>query len=516
MKYVAHSVACSVFRSLSWFGVLLFTPQLWATPTVGQATLVIGQARIVGVDGMVTAAQVGTPVRVGDKIETQAGGHVYLRFVDGANLSVRPMSRMWIESYSHNPQQPQLGAIKFKLEEGVARSITGAWGEAARDRFRLNTPVAAIGVRGTDFTVRSDPERTTATVYTGAIVFAPLSNGCAQTVGPCQTSTATLLSGDMRGQMLELASRDNAAPLLVANTALARVVRPSPVAAVELVASLGKAVVPDPTETRHDTNTAALKTIGVETRGVAVAHMEVPAPPTPAPVPMPEPPVAHIPTPPPEPTPPPVAQTPSPVPDVSVTVAPAEPPAPVTPVGPPEVKQLAWAKFPWTPSPNADADAFLIAFTQAATAGLERVGSDGAYALMRLPTSQGPSTSMTTGSATTLVPSDTIVNFRLAQATAHLLPERWLAPQSVAVLGGNFQVDFSRSLFQTSLALQNNQIGFQSIQSSGDILANGSLKATSGDASVLGVVTTDRQEAAYAFEKLIPAGALRGVTLWGR
>ena len=37
------------------------------------------------------------------------------------------------------------------------RSITGQWGEAARDRFRLNTPIAAIGVRGTDFIVEQKP-----------------------------------------------------------------------------------------------------------------------------------------------------------------------------------------------------------------------------------------------------------------------------------------------------------------------------------------------------------------------
>ncbi len=157
-------------------------------PVVGEATLVIGQARIIAADGTRANAHPGSPVRVGDRIETQAGGHVYLRFVDGANLSVRPQSRMLIESYSHNPQQPQLGAIKFKLDEGTARSITGAWGEAARERFRLNTPVAAIGVRGTDFTVRTESERTTATVYTGAIVLAPLANGCATSVGPCQSS----------------------------------------------------------------------------------------------------------------------------------------------------------------------------------------------------------------------------------------------------------------------------------------------------------------------------------------
>jgi hypothetical protein len=472
--------------------------------------LVIGQARIVAADGSVATAQVGSPVRVGDKIETQAGGHVYLRFVDGANLSVRPMSRMLIESYSHNPQQPQLGAIKFKLEEGVARSITGAWGEAARERFRLNTPVAAIGVRGTDFTVRSDTERTTATVYTGAIVLAPLANGCAQTVGPCQTSSATLLSGDMRGQMLELASRENA-PLLVANTALTRMPRPAPVPQELVVASVGRTVLPDPVENRHDGGAPAIKVIGTETRGAAVAGLDIAMPPPPVPAPVPEPPIAQTPVPAPQ---PPIAQTPTapPIAEPPVAQAPTEPPAVVTPVGPPQVKQLSWARFNWTPSPSADADAFLLSFTQAVAAGLDRLGSNGAYALMRIPDT-GMSTALTANN----LPQEAVVDFRLAQASAHLLPaERWVTPQAVAVLGGNFQVDFSRAVFQTALALQNNQIGYQSIQSRGDILSNGSLKATAGDAALFGAITTDRQEAAYAFEKLLPVGALRGVTLWGR
>jgi hypothetical protein len=474
---------------------------------VGEATLVIGQARIVGADGAVTTAQVGSPVRVGDKVETQAGGHVYLRFVDGANLSVRPMSRMLIESYSHNPQQPQLGAIKFKLEEGVARSITGSWGEAARERFRLNTPVAAIGVRGTDFTVRSDTERTTATVYTGAIVLAPLSNGCAHTVGPCQTSTATLLSGDMRGQMLELASRDNA-PLLVANTALARMNRATPSAATDVVvASAGRTQGPDTAENRHESSPPPVKIIRTETRGAALASLEIPTPP-PAPEP---PPVAQAPTPaPPAPTlvpPPPVALPP-------VAQAPVEPPPVVTPVGPPEVKQLSWARFPWTPSPNPETDAFLLSFTQATEATLarlERIGSNGAYALMKTP-----SNSMSTPSNSTL-PQEQVMSLRLANATAHLLPPfSWEKSEAVHVLGGQFQVDFTRALFQTSLTLQSTKIGTQSIQSSGEIQSSGNLKATAGDVTLFGAMTTDRQEAAYAFEKLLPIGALRGATLWGR
>ena len=185
------------------------------SPIVGEATLVIGGARLWAEDGSSQPVERGTPVRVGDRLETAAGGHVHLRFVDGGRLSIRPASRLQVESYSHTPGQPQLGAIKFRLDEGVARSITGAWGEAARERFRLNTPVAAIGVKGTDFIVRADADTTAATVYSGAIALTPLASGCGASVGPCINGHERMLSADMKGQMLEL-TRSQAAPTLVA------------------------------------------------------------------------------------------------------------------------------------------------------------------------------------------------------------------------------------------------------------------------------------------------------------
>lgn len=133
---------------------------------VGEATMVIGMARITNALGQSVVADKGAAIRVGDRIETEAGGHVHLRFVDGGRVSVRPASRLQIESYSHSSDKPVLSAIKFRLDEGVVRSITGTWGEAARDRFRLNTPMAAIGVKGTDFIVKSAPGTTSVSVYT--------------------------------------------------------------------------------------------------------------------------------------------------------------------------------------------------------------------------------------------------------------------------------------------------------------------------------------------------------------
>lgn len=185
-----------------------------STNMVGEATLVIGMAKLIGTNGAARTIDRGTAIHVGDLIETAAGGHVHLRFVDGARLSVRPSSRLQVENYSRTGDQADLTTIKFRLDEGVVRSITGAWGEAARERFRLNTPVAAIGVKGTDFIVKSDANNTQATVYTGAILLTPLASGCQTSLGPCLNGSEKLLSEDMKGQMLTL-SRQQASPQLV-------------------------------------------------------------------------------------------------------------------------------------------------------------------------------------------------------------------------------------------------------------------------------------------------------------
>ena len=171
-----------------------------------------------------------------------------------------------------------------------------------------------------------------------------------------------------------------------------------------------------------------------------------------------------------------------------------------------QVTQLSWAKFNWTPS--FATDNFVSTFTDAVAAGLERLGSNGAYALMQMPST----------STAAQAPNEGRVDFRLANATAHFLPSaQWKKPQAMTVADGNLQIDFSRALFQTALALQNNQLGTQSIQANGLILPNGAMKATGGDATIFGRVTTDGKEAGYAFQKLLPSqGELRGVTLWGR
>jgi len=186
--------------------------QVDASP-VGEVSLVLGRAYLERDEARVVI-EAGAKVRVGDRVFTEAGGHVHVRFVDDALVSVRPSSTLDVVRYDYDASKPENSAVKFELSEGVARAISGEAAKSARERFRMNTPIAAIGVRGTDFVVSANSRSTRALVNEGAIVMAPYSSECSsEALGPCAVDAVELSQNTL--QVLELGS-GNPAPRLVA------------------------------------------------------------------------------------------------------------------------------------------------------------------------------------------------------------------------------------------------------------------------------------------------------------
>lgn len=187
----------------------------FAAERAGSVSFVVGQASVMGADSKPRPLALGDGVDAGQTLVTGADGHVYLRMVDGAFIVVRAQSRLRIEDYHIDTAVPGNNRIKFDLQQGVARSITGRGGEAARANFRFNTPLAAIGIRGTDFVVQASDDITRVAVQSGAVVVAPLADGClASALGPCNTAATRVLTAAMSSVYLELRSR-NGVPLLV-------------------------------------------------------------------------------------------------------------------------------------------------------------------------------------------------------------------------------------------------------------------------------------------------------------
>ena len=180
----------------------LLTPTAMASLVVGEVTLTIGKSRIERAAGE-AEPQKGGSVQEGDVVRTSDNGHVHIRFIDGARVSVRPNSVFRIHEFKYSPADPAASVVRLSLDSGEARSISGAAAQAAKERFRLNTPLVAIGVKGTDFVTQVSKDIIRVTVNQGAIVMAPFDNGCrVESLGVCNTLRAKELTAEMLGQAL--------------------------------------------------------------------------------------------------------------------------------------------------------------------------------------------------------------------------------------------------------------------------------------------------------------------------
>lgn len=173
----------------------------------GEVMFVSGQAKRQKADGANEAVAKGMTLLEGDRIKTAADSHVYVRLRDGGLLVVRPASELHVDLWRYDPARPQDSMIKYTLDGGVARHVSGQGAKAARDKFRFNTPMAAIGVRGTDFTVLAEPGLTRISVQSGGVIVNSFGNGCrAEGVGPCEGASAVELFASARDKLLQLRS----------------------------------------------------------------------------------------------------------------------------------------------------------------------------------------------------------------------------------------------------------------------------------------------------------------------
>lgn len=273
------------------------------TDRAGEVVFVAGSVSRTGEAGDSVVVEKGLSLREGDRIQTQIDGYVYVRMVDGGLLVVRPSSELHINRWRFDPAQPQLSEIRYVLNGGVARYVSGRGSQTAKDKFRFNTPIAAIGVRGTDFTVFSDATLTRVTVRAGGVVVSSLGAGCrADALGPCEGDSSTELFASAREKMIQFRQGD-LRPELIDATVVPSPDKVRPPAPAEPVASRRPVVSTD---------------VAIETyRAQQVASSLVPPEKL-----VPEP-VAVVPEP--------VAVAPEPVLVVPEPVAPVPPPLPVAP-----------------------------------------------------------------------------------------------------------------------------------------------------------------------------------------
>ena len=122
-----------------------------ALAEAGRVTFAYGAANAVNKAGVERALARGVAIEAGDTIVTQGRGRVQVRFTDGSFVSLKPDTEFRVDEYSYKGQGDAQERGFFSLLKGGLRTITGFIGRARKERYRMRTPVATIGIRGTEY-----------------------------------------------------------------------------------------------------------------------------------------------------------------------------------------------------------------------------------------------------------------------------------------------------------------------------------------------------------------------------
>ena len=112
----------------------------------GEVILYVGQ-------GPARHAQLHDAIVSGTYIHTGDNSNAVLKFEDGQVVAMQSNSTLRVREYHYVPDQPEKNSAIFSMFQGGMRFITGLIGQRNKAAFRLATPNATIGIRGTDFII---------------------------------------------------------------------------------------------------------------------------------------------------------------------------------------------------------------------------------------------------------------------------------------------------------------------------------------------------------------------------
>jgi len=431
----------------------------------GKVIFASGQAQVAG-----KAGAEGTSVDEGELLSTGADGFLYVKTLDNGLFILRPNTKARIVAYRVDRKNPANTQVKLELISGVARSKSGDAVKQARQNFRFNTPVAAIGVRGTDFTVYTDQDTSRVAVLTGGVVVSGFAGACRpEGGGPCEGAASRELFAAQRGQLIEVTR--GAAPQLMQSGAA------------------GPDQVSPPHKDEPVTKNGATTTTPIldARKGDSIEKLvsQVPAKPEPQPAPEPGPVMPE--------NPPPVVVAPT-VPIDPEVVVPVTPPLPE--------RQILWGRW------QAIADAPATIDATAPIGGARMVSGD--YVILR------------TAGRAYVIPERGNASFNLQGADATVRHDAGGAPVSAQVRNGMLSVDFGKASFTTSFDLINGR-EVSSMKAEGMIAADGRfgnsafVRPNTNNMAVDGMLGSGGNTAGYIFQGRIDEQRyVNGVTYWAR
>ena len=99
---------------------------------------------------LVRELSAGRDVFYRDVLATAADSRLNIRFADGSNLTLGDNSQLRIDDFVYWPTE-SFGRSLMNITRGVFRMVSGGLTKVADNQVEVRTPLATIGIHGTDF-----------------------------------------------------------------------------------------------------------------------------------------------------------------------------------------------------------------------------------------------------------------------------------------------------------------------------------------------------------------------------
>jgi hypothetical protein len=152
-----HLFICAVFVILA----LQIGPLTDArADVVGHLSQVEGRVDVLrGGQLPATPVKVKDGVQPGDVVRTKSLSKAQITFIDNSTMALAPESRVAIESYMYDGAKNKRNVV-IELFKGIAHMVVSKVYESAEPDFVVKTQTAIMGIRGTDFGIRCQPNST--------------------------------------------------------------------------------------------------------------------------------------------------------------------------------------------------------------------------------------------------------------------------------------------------------------------------------------------------------------------
>lgn len=136
------------------WAIALWLVSTAAVADIGSVVELTGTAVIKRGKETITIAK-GTEIKTNDKVETK-NGVVNIKFKDNTSVKVTENSALVIDDFVYDPKNAAGGKLNLKAAAGTVRYVSGNIAHNNPNSVKINTPTAAIAVRGTDFVMSVD------------------------------------------------------------------------------------------------------------------------------------------------------------------------------------------------------------------------------------------------------------------------------------------------------------------------------------------------------------------------